>query len=149
MMNNKTYNEQADDQFLFELMEKLPVERAPEGFTSGIMQQVYSGVEPVSESPEYRRQMIWAYIAIGASIVIFLVMMFAQWPFLKISLPTDQGQLLNILHATLDFFEGFSRFMTYLKGSSTMLIIFFSLTLLLIFERFFRRGISQKSSFLF
>ncbi|KAF0198427.1 MAG: hypothetical protein FD166_1480 [Bacteroidetes bacterium] len=148
-MNTQQNIDHTDDLFLFELMEKLPVEKAPEGFTSGIMQQVYAGVEPVSESPEYRRQMIWAYLAIGAAIIIFLIMMFAQWPFLKINLPTEQVQLLNILHTTLGFFEGFSRFLTYLKGSSTMLIIFFSLTLLLIVERFFRRGITQKSSFLF
>ncbi|MBK6347051.1 MAG: hypothetical protein IPN08_01795 [Bacteroidales bacterium] len=148
-MNTQQNIDQSDDLFLFELMEELPVDKAPAGFTSGIMQQVYSGVEPVTESPEYRRQMIWAYLSIGAAIIIFFIMMFAQWPFLKINLPTDQGQLLNVLHTLLGVFEGFGRLMTYLKGSSTMLIIFFSLTLLLIIERFFRRGISQKSSFLF
>lgn len=148
-MKTKQHNELQEDLFLFELMEKIPLEKAPEGFTSGIMQQVYAGVEPVTESPEYRRQMIGAYLAIGAAIIVFFIMLFAQWPFLEISLPDNQGLLRSILHGTLGFFEGFNRFMSYLKGSSTMVIILFSLTLLLIFERIFRKGISEKSSFLF
>jgi hypothetical protein len=148
-MNTNQHTEQADDKFLFDLMSKIPVEKAPEGFTSGIMQQVYSGYEPIAETGEYRRQMLWAYIAIGAAMVIFTIMLFAQWPFLKINFSTDQNFLLNVINVSMGFFDGFSKFMSFLKGSSTMLIILFSLTLLLVFERFFRRGIQQKSSYLF
>ncbi|MFH1120192.1 MAG: hypothetical protein V1775_10220 [Bacteroidota bacterium] len=141
--------ESPEDQLLFDLMGKIQSEKAPEGFTAGIMQQVYSGVEPIIESPEYRRQMIWAYLAIGAALVIFLIMIFAQWPFMRINLPTEQWQLRSILQTVLGFFDGFGRVIVYLKGSSTMLVIFLSLTLLLIFERLFRHGISRKNSFLF
>jgi hypothetical protein len=146
-MNTKQHIEQPDDQLLFDLFGKMPLEKAPEGFTEGIMQQVYSGFEPLAETPEYRRQMLWAYFAIGAALVIFIVMFFAQLPFLKISIPTDPGYLRNLLQAGLGFFEGFARLVSYLKGSSTMLIIFLSLTLLLIIERIFRRGIYNNNFF--
>jgi hypothetical protein len=146
-MNTKQHIEQPDDQLLFDLFGKMPPEKAPEGFTEGIMQQVYSGFEPLAESPEYRRQMLWAYFAIGAALVIFIVMFFAQLPFLKINIPTDTGYLLNLLQLGLEFFEGFTRLISYLKGSSTMLIIFLSLTLLLIIERIFRRGIYNNNFF--
>lgn len=146
-MNTKQHIEQPEDQLLFDLFGKMPLEKAPEGFTEGIMQQVYSGFEPLAESPEYRRQMLWAYIAIGAALVIFMVMFFAQLPFLKINIPSDAGFLRNLLQAGLGFFEGFTRLIAYLKGSSTMLIIFFSLTLLLVIERIFRRGIFNNNFF--
>ncbi len=146
-MNIKQHTEQPDDQLLFDLFGKMPLEKAPEGFTEGIMQQVYSGFEPLAESPEYRRQMLWAYFAIGAALVIFIVMFFAQLPFLKISIPTDPEYLRNLLQVGLGFFEGFTRLISYLKGSSTMLIIFFSLTLLLIIERIFRRGVFNSNFF--
>ncbi len=140
-MKTNQHIEQPEDQLLFDLFGKIPLEKAPEGFTEGIMQQVYSGYEPIQESAEYRRQMLWAYFAIGAALVIFIIMFFAQLPFLKINFPTDPGNLRNLLNAGLGFFEGFTRLLTYLKGSSTMLIIFFSLTLLLVVERLFRKGI--------
>jgi len=147
-MNNNQYTEHPEDQFLFDLIGKMPVEKAPEGFTAGIMQQVYSGYEPIAETPEYRKQMLWAYLAIGVALVIFLIMLFAQWPFLKITIPTDQGILRNLLHAGLGFFDGFSKVLFYIKDSSGIIIIFLALTLLLIFERLFRKGFSQDRSFL-
>ncbi len=148
-MNTNQHIESPEDQLLFELIGKIPMEKAPDGFTAGIMQQVYSGVEPVSESPEYRRQMIWAYVGIGFGLVIFIIMLFAQWPFLKIGLPSDFNSFKSLLHAGLGFFDGLSRVISYVKGLSAIMIIFFALTILLIVERIFRRGISQKSSFLF
>jgi hypothetical protein len=148
-MNTNQHIESPEDQLLFELIGKIPMEKAPDGFTAGIMQQVYSGVEPVSESPEYRRQMIWAYLGIGFALIIFIIMLFAQWPFLKINLPTDFNSFNSLLHAGLGFFDGLSRVISYVKNLSAIMIIFFALTVLLIVERIFRRGISQKSSFLF
>ena len=148
-MNTNHHIEPPDDQLLFDLFGKIPLEKAPEGFTEGIMQQVYSGYEPLAESTEYRRQMLWAYFAIGAALVIFIIMFFAQLPFLKISIPTDTGYLRHLLHAGLGFFDGFTSLMTYLKGSSTMLIIFLSLTLLLVIERIFRRGAYNNNFFTF
>ncbi|MBK6965543.1 MAG: hypothetical protein IPH20_16855 [Bacteroidales bacterium] len=146
-MSTNPHIEQPDDHLLFDLFDKIPLEKAPVGFTEGIMQQVYSGYEPLAESPEYRRQMIWAYFAIGAALIIFIIMFFAQLPFLNISIPTDTGYLRNLLHAGLGFFDGFTSLLTYLKGSSTMLIIFFSLTILLIIERIFRKGIYNNNFF--
>lgn len=148
-MNALPYNEEPDDQFLFDLIRKTDCEKAPEGFTAGIMQQVYSGIQPDTETPEYRWQMLWAYMAIGLALVFFILMLFAQWPFLKINLPSEQGILSNLLHAGLGFFEGFDKLLAFIKTSSTSLIIFFSLTLLLVFERFFRRGIPHDRPFLF
>jgi hypothetical protein len=146
-MKTNPHIDQPDDHLLFDLFGKIPFEKAPAGFTEGIMQQVYSGYEPLAESSEYRKQMLWAYFAIGAALVIFIIMFFAQLPFLKISIPTDTGYLRNLLHAGLGFFDGFTRLLSYLKGSSTMLIIFFSLTLLLIVERIFRKGIYNNNFF--
>ena len=37
------HDTEPDDKLLMELMLKMPVEKAPESFTSGVMQQVYSG----------------------------------------------------------------------------------------------------------
>ncbi len=148
-MNTNQHIEQPEDQLLFDLFREIPQEKAPEGFTEGIMQQVYSGYEPITESPEYRRQMLWAYFAIGAALLVFIFMIFAQLPFLKFTFPTDPGYLRNLLHAGLEFFDGFTRLLSYLKGSSTMLIIFLSLTLLLVVERIFRRGIFNNNFFTF
>ena len=147
-MKPNSHTNDLDDNLLFDLMASLPLEKAPEGFGAGIMQQIYSGVEPIEDTPEYRRQMLWAYIAIGATALIAIFMLFAQWPFLKINLLSNPTQLRDLLNAGLGIFDGFSKVLSYVKGSSAILIIFFSLTLLLAFERLFRRGISSDRSFI-
>lgn len=140
MKNNHISNEEINDQFLFDLFEKMPLEKAPHGFTEGIMQQVYSGVEPVAEtSGEYRRQMLWAYMGIGAALITVIVMIFARLPFLNIELPSDSGILRTLLHSGLGLFDGLSRISGLLRESSVTLVIFFSLTMLLLVERFFRK----------
>lgn len=148
-MKPNPYNEDLADHMLFDLMGKLPLEKAPENFTSGIMQQIYSGVEPVEDTPEYRRQMIWAYIAIGVAAIIAVLMLFAQWPFLKINILSTPEQLRDFLNTGLGIFDGFGRVITYVKDSSTIIIIFLALTLLLGFERLFRRGVSSDRPFIF
>ncbi|HOP12403.1 hypothetical protein [Lentimicrobium sp.] len=148
-MTNDKFSETDNDRFLAQLMANLPLEKAPEGFTSGIMQQIQSGIEPLADTPEYRRQMLWGYLSVLATLVIVVIMLFAQWPFLKINLFSDTDQLRNLLNASLGILEGFNSIVSYLKDSSTMIIIFLSVGLLLLFERLIRNGFQQKRTFLF
>lgn len=138
-----------DDQFLIDLMQKMPVEKAPESFTSGVMQQVYSGFEPQTDTPEVRRQVLFGYFALLAAVVIIGLMIFAQLPFLKFNFLNDTDYLRNILNASLGILEGVKRFSTFLKESSTVIIILSSVGLLLIFERVLRRGLPQGRFFSF
>lgn len=148
-MKSDNHIEDLNDKLLFDLIGNLPLEKAPEGFNAGIMQQIYSGVEPLEYTPEYRRQMLWAYIAIGVTVLLAVFMLFAQWPFLKISFLSTPEQLRDLLNASLGIFDGFSKVLSYVKSSSSVFIIFIALTLLLIFERLFRKGISSDRSFTF
>ncbi|MCD6661003.1 MAG: hypothetical protein LT105_12650 [Lentimicrobium sp.] len=138
-----------DDQFLMDLMQKMPVEKAPESFTSGVMQQVYSGFEPQTDTPEVRRQVLFGYFALLAAVVIIGLMIFAQLPFLKFNFLNDTDYLRNILNASMGILEGVKRFSTFLKESSTVIIILSSVGLLLIFERVLRRGLPQGRFFSF
>lgn len=138
-----------DDQFLMDLMQKMPVEKAPESFTSGVMQQVYSGFEPQTDTPEVRRQVLFGYFALLAAVVIVGLMIFAQLPFLKFNFLNDTDYLKNILNASMGILEGVKRFSTFLKESSTVIIILSSVGLLLIFERILRRGLPQGRFFSF
>lgn len=138
-----------DDQFLMDLMQKMPVEKAPESFTSGVMQQVYSGFEPQTNTPEVRRQVLFGYFALLAAVVIIGLMIFAQLPFLKFNFLNDTDYLRNILNASMGILEGVKRFSTFLKESSTVIIILSSVGLLLIFERVLRRGLPQGRFFSF
>lgn len=148
-MKSDNHIEDLNDKLLFDLIGNLPLEKAPEGFNAGIMQQIYSGVEPLEYTPEYRRQMLWAYIAIGVTVLLAVFMLFAQWPFLKISFLSTPEQLRDLLNASLGIFDGFSKVLSFVKSSSSVFIIFIALTLLLIFERLFRKGISSDRSFTF
>ncbi|MCB9016945.1 MAG: hypothetical protein H6541_14255 [Lentimicrobiaceae bacterium] len=148
-MKSDNHIEDLNDKLLFDLIGNLPLEKAPEGFNAGIMQQIYSGVEPFEYTPEYRRQMLWAYIAIGVTVLLAVFMLFAQWPFLKISFLSTPEQLRDLLNASLGIFDGFSKVLSFVKSSSSVFIIFIALTLLLIFERLFRKGISSDRSFTF
>lgn len=138
-----------DDQFLMDLMQKMTVEKAPESFTSGVMQQVYSGFEPQTDTPEVRRQVLFGYFALLAAVVIIGLMIFAQLPFLKFNFLSDTDYLRNILNASMGILEGVKRFSTFLKESSTVIIILSSVGLLLIFERVLRRGLPQGRFFSF
>lgn len=140
---------ESDDQFLMDLMQKMPVEKAPESFTSGVMQQVYSGFEPQTDTPEVRRQVLFGYFALLAAVVIIGLMIFAQLPFLKFNFLSDTDYLRNILNASMGILEGVKRFSTFLKESSTVIIILSSVGLLLIFERVLRRGLPQGRFFSF
>ncbi len=140
---------ESDDQFLMDLMQKMPVEKAPESFTSGVMQQVYSGFEPQTDTPEVRRQVLFGYFALLAAVVIIGLMIFAQLPFLKFNFLNDTDYLRNILNASMGILEGVKRFSTFLKESSTVIIILSSVGLLLIFERVLRRGLPQGRFFSF
>lgn len=138
-----------DDNLLRELFMKMPVDKAPENFTNGIMQQVYSGFEPVQETPEMRRQMLYGYIAVFAAILIVGVMIFAQWPFVKVNLFAETNYLKGLLSFSMGILSSFNSIMVYLKESSTLIVIMLSIGLLLLFERMIRRGIQQRSSFMF
>jgi hypothetical protein len=142
------HDTEPDDKLLMELMLKMPLEKAPESFTSGVMQQVYSGFEPVQETPELRRQMLFGYISLLAAILIVGVMVFAQWPFFNINLFSSTDQLRSLLNASLGILDGINSITQFLKDSSTVIIIMSSIGLLLIFERFLRRGFQHDRSFM-
>lgn len=140
---------QPDDNFLRELFAKVPLEKAPENFTSGIMQQVYSGVEPIPESPELRKQMLLGYASLLAAIVIVAFMLFAQWPFLKLNFFSDFIHLKDLLNASMGILEGINRITSFLKQSSTVIIILSAIGLLLLVERFIRKEFIHNRSFMF
>lgn len=128
-----------DDRLLRELFSQIPLEKAPENFTSGIMQQVYTGFETVGESPETRRQVLMGYATLLAAIVIVGLMLFAQWPFLKLNFLSDFVQLKSLLNVSLGILDGIKNFTSFLKESSTVIIILAAIGLLLLFERIIRK----------
>lgn len=138
-----------DDQFLRELFTKVPLEKAPENFTNGIMQQVYSGVEPIKESPELRKQLLLGYGSLLVAIVIVGLMIFAQLPFLNINLSSDFIHLKDLLNASMSILDGINRFTSFLKQSSTVIIILSAIGLLLLVERLVRKDFIHKRSYMF
>lgn len=135
-----------DDKFLRELFTKVPLEKAPENFTNGIMQQVYSGVEPIQESPELRKQLLLGYGSLLVAIVIVGLMVFAQLPFLNINLSSYFIDLKDLLNASMSILEGINRFTLFLKQSSTVIIIFSAIGLLLLIERLVRKDFVHNRS---
>lgn len=47
-MKSDNHIEDLNDKLLFDLIGNLPLEKAPEGFNAGIMQQIYSGLNPLN-----------------------------------------------------------------------------------------------------
>ena len=133
-----------DDNLLRKMFSEIPLEKAPENFTNGIMQQVYTGFEPVQESPESRRQMILGYAALLAAMVVVGLMLFAQWPFLKLDFLSDLVQLRSLLNVSMGILEGIKSFTSFLKESSTVIIILSAVGLLLLFERILRKEFQHK-----
>ena len=138
-----------DDKFLRKLFSEIPLEKAPENFTSGIMQQVYSGVEPLHESPELRKQLLLGYGSLVAAIVIVGLMLFAQWPFLELNIFSDFIHLKDLLNASIGILDGINRITSFLKQSSTVIIILSSIGLLLLVERLIRKEFLHNRSFMF
>ena len=138
-----------DDRLLRKMFSEIPLEKAPENFTSGIMQHVYSGFEPVQESPELRRQLIFGYAALLAAIVIVGLMLFAQWPFLKLDFLSELVQVKNLLNVSIGILDGIKSFTSFLKESATVIIILTAVGLLLLFERIIHREFQQKHTMFF
>ena len=147
-METPRYTE-PEDQFLRDLFSKIPIEKAPENFTSGILQQVYSGVEPIQESPEIRKQLLLGYGSLLVAIIIVGLMIFAQLPFLNINLSTDFIHLKDLLNASMSILDGINRISSFLKQSSTVIIIFSAIGLLLLIERLIRKEFIHNRSFIF
>ncbi len=139
--------QETDDKFLADLMRRMPQEKLPSSFTSGVMMQLQANTEPLADSSEYRRQMIWAYLSLllAAGVVIFMLV--AGWPFIKINIFSDTYQLRNLLNASLGILEGFNTFINYLRESSTIIIICITVGFLLLAERLLRSRMLQNRSF--
>lgn len=135
-----------DDRLFRKMFSEIPLEKAPKNFTSGIMQQVYSGFEPVQESYETRKQMLLGYAALLAAIVVVGLMLFAQWPFLKLNFLTDLVQLKSLLNVSMGILDGIKSFTTFLKDSATVIIILTAVGLLLLLERIIRKEFQHKHS---
>ncbi len=133
-----------DDRLLRKMFSEMPLEKAPANFTSGIMQQVYTDFEAVEESPETRKQLLLGYAALLAAIVIVGLMLFAQWPFLKINFLTEIVQLKSLLNISIGILGGIKSVTTFLRESSTVLIIFAAVGLLLLLERIIHREFQHK-----
>ena len=137
-----------DDMLLRKMFSEIPLEKAPENFTSGIMQQVYAGFEPVEESSELRLQMLLGYAALLAAVVVVGLMLFAQLPFLKFTFLTELIQLKSLLSVSMGILDGIKSFTSFLKESSTMIIILSAVGLLLVFERLIRKEFQHKHTFM-
>ncbi len=134
-----------NDPFLEEIMLKLPQSRTKENFSNEVMNQIYASVEPEIEPKVYRRQMLWAYGSIGVGLVVIIFILLAIWPFIDLKINFSRIQILDILNGTLSFIKGISNIVAYIKASSLQLTIFFSVFVLFIIERLFRRGTSNST----
>ena len=142
-MNPSEYTE-PDDRLLRKMFSEMPLEKAPANFTSGIMQQVYTGFEAVEESPETRKQMLLGYAALLAAIVVVGLMLFAQWPFLKLNFLTEIFQLKSLLNISIGILDGIKSITTFIKASSTVIIILTAVGLLLLIERIIHKEFQHK-----
>lgn len=106
------------------------------------MQQVYTGFEAVEESPETRKQMLLGYAALMAAIVIVGLMLFAQWPFLKLNFLSELVQVKSLLNISIGLLDGIKSITSFLKASSTVIIIFSAVGLLLLLSASYIRNFS-------
>ncbi len=143
MMTHDDYNELIDDSFLAQIMSELPHEKAPEGFTGRVMQQIVPAAEPVY-TPEYRRQMFWGYVALVAAMLFVVLMVVLQIPFIKTEFAAVAERIQNLLNAPVDLLEGINKMVHYLKASTTVIVISLATGLLLLFERLIRSGLQHK-----
>lgn len=146
-MNPNEYNE-PDERLLRKMFAEIPLEKAPENFTSGIMQQVHTGFESVEASPETRRQILMGYAALLAAIVVVGMMLFAQWPFLKFDFLSQLVQLKSLLNVSMGILDGIKSFTSFVRDSSTVIIILAAIGLLLLFERIIRKEVQHKHTFM-
>lgn len=137
-----------DDLFLKNNIRKLPIDRTSVDFTSSLMNQVYASVEPAIEPQLYRKQMLWAYGSIGAGIIVIALILFALWPFFNFNVKIDSSLILLLINSSLKAMNKVLNFISYLRESSLQLTIFFSVFILFLAERFFRRSFSKSNSFI-
>lgn len=137
-----------NDPFLQRMLLKLPIEKTSDNFTNQVMGQIYARVEPEIEPQVYRKQMLLAYLSIGVGIVVIGVILFALWPFLEIKFNLGSIQIINFINATLSMADVVTDFMGYLKESTVLLSIFFSIFILFLVERLLRRGVPGNSTFI-
>lgn len=142
-MKSTEYTE-PDDRLLRKMFSEMPIEKAPANFTSGIMQQVYSGFEPVEESLETRRQILMGYAALLVAIVAVGLMIFAQLPFLKLSFLSEFVQLKSLLNVSMGILQGIKSITTFIKESSTVIIILSAVGILLFLERIIHKEFQHK-----
>lgn len=147
MEDNRRVNS-FDDPFLERMFEKLPVEKTSSDFSMLVMSQIYASVEPEIEPSKYRNQMLWGYGLIGAGIVIITLILFAIWPFFEINLTLNPKRIINLLTTSLNIFDRISQFGEWFKASSIQLSIFFSVFVLFLIERLFRKGVSSTNTYI-
>lgn len=137
-----------NDSFFERVIPKLPIEKTSSDFTMQLMNQIYASVEPEIEPEKYRRQMLFAYISIGAGLIVIAFILFAIWPFFDINLKITSSQVLNFISASLSLVDRISNLPEYLKESSLQISIFFSIFVLFIVERLLRTKITDPKSFI-
>ncbi|GAB1404571.1 MAG: hypothetical protein PHX54_02960 [Lentimicrobiaceae bacterium] len=132
-----------DDHFLEQWIDLLPYEKAPDNFTNGIMLQLSAGLQPVADTPESRRQMLWGYITLALAFAGVMLMIFARWPFLNFDFAISIDFLRTFFIRLMNFSRSLSEVAAYFKTGSTALIIFASIGILLLLERILRKGIHR------
>lgn len=146
MEDNKRVNSY-NDPFLERMLEKLPANKTSGDFTTLVMSQIYASVEPEVEPSKFRNQMLWGYGLIGAGIVIITLILFAIWPFLDFNLTLNPKHIINLLTTSLSIFDSISQIGEWFKASSIQLSILFSIFVLFIIERLFRKGVSSSNTY--
>lgn len=141
-------NELLRDPFLEKMFHKMPFESTSGNFTKQVMDQLGTNIEPIIEPEKYRRQMLWAYSSIGVGMLVIALMLFALWPFFDFNLSLSSTQILYFINTSLTVLRSITDFLSYLKGSTVQISIFFSLMLLFLVERLLRKGVSNNNSYL-
>lgn len=135
-----------DDHFLEQLMDQLPFEKAPDNFTNGIMLQLSAGVQPIADTPESRRQLLWGYVTLAVAFAGVVLMLFARWPFLNYDLTLNTDLIRTVFTKSINLFHGLTELMSYLKSGSSTILIFASVGILLLLERILRKGFNRNQT---
>lgn len=136
----------SDDLFFEQLIDQLPLQKAPDNFTNGIMLQLSAGLQPVLDTPESRRQLLWGYLTLGVAFAGVLLMFFARWPFLSFDFTIGTDIIQTIFTKSVSFFNGLNELMFYIKSGSVAILVFISVGILLLVERLLRKGIHRNQT---
>ncbi|MDY0343142.1 MAG: hypothetical protein RBR28_06195 [Lentimicrobium sp.] len=135
-----------NDHFLEQLIDLMPYEKAPDNFTNGIMLQLSAGVQPIADTPESRRQLLWGYVTLAVAFAGVVLMLFARWPFLNFDLTLSTDLIRTVFTKSINLFNSLTEMMSYLKSSSVTILIFASVGILLLLERILRKGLNRNQT---